>query len=254
MKSRIMQLLPIAGLLTTASVTPVVAQEAVLELDHAYLVVPPGAVGAIEALRRAGIRIDTETVSHDGEGTTSVAAFFENAYLELLWVDSSVAVDSAHLRDLADFRRAAAWSRTGASPFGIGLHFLAGSLTDLQIPVRLDTIPETRPPAAYVLLRQPAESLAPDVFIMPGARAVPAWIDRFRRREPERFEHPAGVHRITGIIVHTAIGQYPASARLDLRRVRFADSSNAFMEVEFDGGAQGRIHDLRPVLPLILSY
>jgi hypothetical protein len=256
MASHIRHLLPLTGLLTVAAApsTPAVAQQAVLELDHAYLVVPPGAAAAIQALRQAGIHVDTETVRHDGEGTTSIAAFFENAYLELLWVDSSVTVDSAHQRDLTDFRRAASWRETGASPFGIGLHFQAGSPADLGIPFRLDPIPDTQPPAAYVLLRQPAESLAPDVFIMPDDRAVTTWLDRFRRREPEQFAHPAGFHRMTRVIVHTALGQYPASARLDLRRVRFADSPTAFLEVEFDDGVRGQIWDLRPRLPLILSH
>ena len=155
--------------------------------------------------------IDTETVRHDGEGTTSLAAFFENAYLELMWVDSSVAVDSAHQLDVVDFRRAAAWRQTGASPFGIGLHFLSGSPSDLPVPFRLDVVPETRPTTYYVLLRQPEESLAADVVISPPDRAITSWLRGYRTRQPARFAHPAGVRRITRVVVRGAHAQASVS-------------------------------------------
>ncbi len=228
----------------------VTAQGPILELDHAYVVVPPGAAAAIQALRQVGIVIDTETVRHDGEGTTSLAAFFENAYLELMWVDSSVAVDSAHQLDVAEFRRAAAWRQTGASPFGIGLHFLSGTRSGLSIPFRLDAVPESRPGSYYLLLRQPEESLAADVFVMPPDRAVTSWLGGYRKRQPDRFAHPAGVRRITRVVVAAA----PRFAALDVRLVRFVESSGPLLlEIEFDGGLRGQTWDLRPALPVILS-
>lgn len=97
-----------ALLLLSATSPALAAQDVRLELDHAYVLVPPGGADAVKALERAGIVIDTEAVRHEGEGTTSIAAFFENGYLELMWVDSGVAVDSAHQLDMAEFRRASA--------------------------------------------------------------------------------------------------------------------------------------------------
>ncbi len=231
-----------------------VAQAPVLELDHAYILVPPGAVQALAALRQAGVQIDTNTFRHDGEGTTSMAAYFENGYLELMWVDSSLTVDSAHVDDVADFQRGAAWRESGASPFGVGLHFLSGALADLGIPTRLDPIPETNPQTYWVLLRQPAESLAPDLFIMPRNRAVPAWIERFRRRSPETFAHAAGMHRITRVVIHGTAAQRPRAATLDLRPIRFEESREPLLEMEFDGGRQGKRRDLRPALPVVLAW
>jgi hypothetical protein len=237
----------------TTSATVASAQATALELDHAYTLVPPGAVAAINALRRVGIVIDTQTVKHDGEGTTSIAAFFENAYLELMWVDSSVSVDSAHQLDVAEFRRATAWRETGASPFGVGLHFLSGSVADLTTPYRLDVVPESDPAEYYVILRQPAESLAADVFIMPQDGAVTSWIGRFRNRQPNRFAHPAGFRRITRVVVHGTHAMPSALAGLDVRLVGFVASSEPLMEVQFDGGGRGETWDLRPALPVILS-
>ncbi len=232
----------------------VAAQAPVLELDHFYIMVPPGAAEALAALRGAGLVIDSATLRHEGEGTVSMAAFFENGYLELMWVDSSVAVDTAHQDDVVDFKRATAWRRTGASPFGLGLHLLSGAESDFTGRYRLDPIPETDPQEYWVLLRQPAETLAPDMFIMPKDRAVPAWIDRFRSRRPERFAHPAGMHRITRVVIHETAAQRPQAAGLDIRLVRFVEGTEPLLEVEFDGGGQGKRRDLRPALPIVLSW
>lgn len=244
---------PSKGMLAVASTLLMASSTApVLELDHVYVVVTPGAVAATEALRRVGIVIDTVTSRHDGQGTASRAAFFENAYLELLWIDSSVTVDSLHRGDLADFVRAAAWRQSGASPFGIGLHFLSGSPADFTIPTRRDSAARLRPGTYYVLLRQPAESLAPDVFTMPDDRAVTSWIGRFRSRRPDLFSHPSGARRITGITIRAPASQRPRAAELETRLVRFEEASSPELVLEFDGGQLGKTLDLRPALPIIL--
>lgn len=225
----------------------------VLELDHVYIVVTPGAVAEAAALRRAGLVIDTAVTRHDGQGTASRAAFFENGYVELLWVDSAVTVDSLHRSDLADFQRASAWRHTGASPFGVGLHFLSGSPADLPIPTRLDSAARLGPGTYYVLLRQPAETLAPDIFVMPTGRAVPAWIGRYRRRRPDVFTHPLGAGRITHVTLRGPPQQRPRAATLETRLVSFEAASDPCLVVEFDGGRRGERWDLRPALPLILQ-
>lgn len=245
----------VAGLLSVSSGSPrtTAAQSPVLELDHVYVVVAPGAAAAAEALRRVGIVIDSNVTRHDGQGTASRAAFFENTYLELLWVDSSVTVDSLHRLDLAEFVRAAKWRQSGASPFGIGLHFLSGTVADLTIPTRLDSAARLRPGTYYVLLRQPEELLAPDVFIMPDDRAVTTWLGRYRSRRPDLFSHPWGVRRITRIFVRGPANQLPRSATLDTRLVRFEVANSPYLVLEFDGGHVGETLDLRPALPVILQ-
>ena len=241
-------------LLVGATVRPgtLPAQAPVLELDHVYIVVPPGAAQAVQALRKAGVFIDTATNRHDGEGTTSMAAFFQNTYLELLWVDSTLTVDSAHQTDAADFRRAAAWRDTGASPFGLGLHFRTGTLADLRLPVTLDPVAGSDPPAFYILLRQPPESLATDLFVMPQERAVTSWIEAYRTRRPDLFAHPSGVQRVTRIVIQGPLAQRPRAMDLDLRPIRFEVASEPLLLIDFDGGQGTQIWDLRPALPVVL--
>ena len=254
MIKRLTTTLSAAALLMASASSPCViaAQAPVLELDHIYVVVPPGAAAAVQALRQVGLVIDTSVERHVGQGTASMAAFFENAYLELLWVDSSVTVDSMHHLDLADFVRAAAWRQSGASPFGVGLHLLSGTPSDLGIPIRLDSAARMRPGTYYVLLRQPEESLAVDVFITPDYVAVTSWLGRYRNRRPDLFTHPLGVRRITRALVRGQPNQRPRASKVEPRLVRFEDASSPQLVLEFDGGHRGQTWDLRPVLPLIL--
>ena len=254
MAPRLTDILRLGAILAAVLPGALPAQAPVLELDHVYIVVRPGAAEAVRALQLAGILIDTTADRHDGEGTVSMAAFFHNAYLELLWVDSTVPVDSAHQTDVADFRRAADWARTGASPFGLGLHFRTGGPTDVRFPMTRDPIPESDPPAEYLLLRQAAESLAVDLFIMPADRAVTNWLGRYSARRPDLFAHPLGVQRITRVVVRGSPAQRPKAADLDLRPVRFEEAAEPLLLVEFDDGQAGKTRDLRPALPMILRW
>ena len=229
------------------------AQSPVLELDHIYIVVPPEAAKASRALGLAGLVVDTSVTRHEGQGTASIAVFFENTYLELLWVDSSVTADSLHRLHLADFIRAATWRQSGASPFGVGLHFLSGTREELGIPVRLDSAAHLRPGTYYVLLRQPAESLAVDMFIMPDYSAVTSWLARYRDRRPDLFAHLMGARRITRAVIRGRPDQRPRAAGVDPRLLRFEDAGDPLLVLEFDGGRRGERWDLRPDLPLILQ-
>jgi len=231
---------------------PVGAQRAVLELDHFYVVIQSPVGRAAESLRRAGVVIDTTVAHHDGQGTASLAAFFDNAYLELLWIDPATSVDSAKRSDYDDFRRAADWRVSGASPFGLGLHFVEGDATGLTIPVRRDPAPHLGRDVYYLLLRQPEELLAADLFVMPAQAAVANWIDRFRGRHPDLFAHPSGAHRITRVILHGTPANRARALDLDLRMIRFEHAATQYAIVEFDPASQGREWDLRPVLPLVL--
>jgi hypothetical protein len=232
--------------------TQVLAQRPILELDHFYIVVQPPAAHTADALRRAGIVVDTTIAHHDGQGTASVAAFFENAYLELLWVDSATPVDSAHRADLAAFRRAANWRESGASPFGLGLHFLSGTAADLSTPARREAAPHLGADMFYLLLRQPEESQAADIFVMPPTAAVTRWLDRFRGRRPNLFAHPLGAHRITRVLLHGSPGNRPRALDLDLGSLGFESAPTQYAIIEFDGARLGREWDLRPALPLVL--
>src|SRR5882724_5359721 len=96
------------------------------ELDHILVVCPAGAEVAARALHRVGLTEGSRN-HHEGQGTACRRFFFENVYLELLWVSDPDEAQSEPARRTRLWER---WSRLpqGACPFGIVLR--AGSSTD----------------------------------------------------------------------------------------------------------------------------
>jgi len=228
-------------------------QGTLVELDHVFVVVSPGGKAEIATLRSAGLTLDTELSKHPGQGTASISALFENAYLELIWVDSTVRVDRELASINAWFQRAAAWRITGASPFGLGLRRLPGATADLPVPVTRQSAPWLKPGTAYELLHQKADSLAADFFVLPNDRTVPSWIGWVRERTPAQLKHSSGDRALTRVRVHGPTPHQPtAFARLRPSPVEFVSSSDVFLELYMNGGKRGQRIDLRPTLPIVL--
>ncbi|HST23622.1 MAG TPA: VOC family protein, partial [Blastocatellia bacterium] len=105
-----------------------------LELDHILIWVTKGAP-EIKALEDIGLQAFGETTHHIGQGTASKVFVFENAYLELIWVDDEQAATKNAARTGINMKTRAQWKQTGASPFGIGLHYLPGKASAAPFPV-----------------------------------------------------------------------------------------------------------------------
>ena len=229
------------------------AQDPRVELDHVFITVQHGADAEMAALRSAGLTVDSMVSRHDGQGTASVGVMFRNAYLELIWPDSTVSVEPQHAATAQWFRDAAAWRTNRHSPFGLGLHRMPGDTAVLPVPVELEPAEWLEPGAAYELLHQPADSLAADFFVVPPISAVPSWIARFLERSPELLQHPGGGDEIALLRVHGPAEQEPAAFPV-LRpgRVEMVRGPEPLLELHLtSGGTHDRV-DLRPVLPLVV--
>ena len=236
-----------------ASPVCVFAQTPRVELDHVFIVVKPGAVAEIQALRSAGLTLAPDTSRHAGQGTASLGIFFENAYLELIWLDSSVSVAREKAETAKWFGSAAAWRTSGHSPFGIGLRRLAGDTASLRVPVERDAAPWLGPNAAYELLLQPADTMAADFFVVPVQAALPMWITRVRNRTPELLQHRSGDRRITLVRIHGPANHHPIAFRTLLPAlIEMVSAREPLLELQLDNGVRGQRTDLRPILPMVI--
>jgi hypothetical protein len=227
--------------------------QAHVELDHLFIVVRPGAVAEMAALRSAGLTFTSMPSKHDGQGTASIGVLFENVSLELIWVDSTVSIDSDHLRTSQWFRKAEAWRTNGSSPFGLGLRRQPNDSAPLPVPVEREPAAWLEAGEAYELLRQPSDSLAADFFVVPHRTAQPAWIARVRDRAPELLQHPSGARMVSRVRVYGSPSHEPAAfAALRPEPVQMVRASEPLLELYLDDGARGERVDLRPVLPLVL--
>jgi hypothetical protein len=98
-----------------------IGSEAKLEFDHVWIVVTRDAPERL-ALERAGLKISPDLNRHDGQGTASISAEFQNSYLELMWPDPTVSVAPGAERGVEKFKNRMNWRTSGWCPIGIGLH------------------------------------------------------------------------------------------------------------------------------------
>jgi hypothetical protein len=228
------------------------APKPLVELDHVYVVVPDYQ-DAARHLGEAGITLDTAFVSrHEGGGTASVSALFENAYLEILWVEPTVSVEEANRSDVEEFVRATAWSEGEPSPFGIGLRRTPGAPDSLPYSGDRESA-EWAEPGTFFFSFHTSSDDEPAVFVVPEYIALTTWIDQARDEDPSLLDHGLGVSQITAVIIRT--GSPPAAAEeIQLGSLEFHPSALPLMELVFDEGHQGATLDLRPGLPMILRY
>jgi hypothetical protein len=88
------------------------------ELDHVFMAVDD-AVDAERTLTGFGLAFGLHAVHH-GQGTANACAFFDNAYLELLWRHDEAELQSARVRSLG-LQERLRWRETGACPLGVAL-------------------------------------------------------------------------------------------------------------------------------------
>lgn len=212
-------------------------------LDHVFVAVDDPGAGA-DALSAAGFR-EGPSRDHPGQGTASRGVFFENAYLELIWLTDATDAASEPTRRTRLLERTS--GARGACPFGIALRGGGGEPPPMPFATwayRPQYVPEGTAIPVGVNSEVPGEPL---LFVLPW-RTEAAW---------PAPEHPNGARRITGVRLEleeggTFSGEVAAVVRAGLIEVRRGGAW--LMDVELDHGASGAELDLRPEIPLRITW
>jgi hypothetical protein len=144
-----------------------------LACDHVWTHVTADAPEA-KTLNDAGLRLLPTPIHHTGMGTASTGFIFNNAYLELLWIEDPHALSQA----APEFARSLLGGR-GASPFGIGLR---RATEDDEVPFETTTITAewikagTSIQAARRAADRPLAD--PPIFVVPRHMAFPEFKDQ----------------------------------------------------------------------------
>jgi Glyoxalase-like domain len=213
------------------------------EIDHLFVLTHAGAPVA-EALVRLGIT-EGRPNRHAGQGTANRRFFFDNAMLELCWVESEVEARSLPARPLRLADRAKERS-TGACPFGICLR--ARDAATIVPPFHSF---EYRPSffhaghVAHIAHHTPlSEPLWFFIARSPGADALPV-----EQRRPTT--HRIGIANITEVTI--TLPQTPSTvteAAAAASRVAVQIGGEHHLQIAFDGGRKGRVHHFGPGLPV----
>jgi len=220
--------------------------------DHVWIMVSPNAPERA-ALERAGFQIAGEVNRHDGQGTASITVEFHSTFLELLWLDPTVPVSPGLERAAEKFRQRTLWRTSGWCPFGIGVRRTTEKQAPLPFPTWSAAAPWMPPGSAHEMLTPRDDTKSPSLFIPPRTMADIAE----QAARGARFQHPIGVHDITGVRLLSPRTYEPIEPLKYLQNqgvLTLKQDEQWVLELTFDGGAKKLAKDLRPDLPLIIHY
>ena len=185
--------------------------------------------------------------THPGQGTACRRFFFANAYLELVWVSDSEEARSDMALPTRLWDR---WSQRGqaASPFAVVLRPADGD-AGMTPPFQSTSYrPEYMPPGSTIEMARGTLLSDPEIFYLGFQR------DRARLgREP--IDHEPPLRSLSRVTVWTpAAPSAAARAIADTGLFDLRQGEAHLMELSFDGARRPGQADLRPDLPLILSW
>ena len=172
-----------------------------LELDHFFVFVERDAKETAPKLEEGGL-VPTFRRRHDGQGTANLCYVFDNAYLELLWVDDP------KLLSRATFRRTRLWERSrwrsdGNSPFGVCVR----APEPLPFPCWLWQQPDLPPGLFLEVAKVVSDPEVPFLFRFPGTLRPDHWpADQIGARQ-----EAAGLAEISGL----TLAALPTAEQLD---------------------------------------
>ena len=230
------------------------------EVDHVWILVSPGAPQRA-AFERLGLIPAPGVNRHVGQGTASITFEFKNAFVELLWVDSSVPVAPGSEAAVRKFTRRQQWATSGGCPFGIALHRTPDAPDSLPFeswPLHQQWMP---PGVSFAMLTPRADSLSPALWVMPRSTAVKdlddpasAPVDSIRATA---LRQPGYMSTLTRVRLVCTPSYRPTDAMSELARegvFELRQERGWLLILTFNGGVRRRTRDLRPELPVLVRY
>jgi glyoxalase-like protein len=214
-----------------------------LEFDHIFICCSPGAPEG-DALVRLGF-IEGSPNTHPGQGTANRRFFFDNAFVELLWVSDPAEVRSEQTRRTKLWER---WSQraSGACPFGIVFRPKDGHAAPAPFAT-WKYCPNYLPSGLAIEFAEDIPLDEPELVYLP-------FIQRSGPPAHEPTKHALPIRQVCGIEIGlpsvACLSQSSQTVRsAGLIAYRFA--AEHVLELTFFA-AQEITLDLRPTLPLLL--
>jgi len=220
-----------------------------MEIDHIFICVTAGAPEA-EALKEFGLTEGSRN-DHPGQGTANRRFFFQNMFIELLWLVDSQEARSEITRPTMLFERLSD-EGSGTSPFGIC--FRPANQGEKKAPFPSWSYkPAYLPSNLQVAIAELAPLSEPMWFFLSfGSRPDAAAKER---RQP--LLHQTGFREATSVRVSLPKFKQlsaPAICAAQSQSIGIAEGTVHLLEIGFDNEANGSSHDFRPILPLLFRW
>lgn len=224
--------------------------ESLLEIDH--IVICVSAPIPASALADLGLVSPSQPLCRSQQGTASRLIFFENAYLELIWVEDETAAEIYAMQSGIDFLARANWQQTQASPFSIALrpkpepHRLNSTFTDDSQPLINFSADNWR------------AQVEPLCFMIPESVSLISLLDSTSVTHQQLLSHTAQIQQLTSasIALNARTKLTDSITLLDREGVVSIElQSEPLLNLTFDHRIQKQMLDLRELgIPAVLNY
>jgi hypothetical protein len=220
------------------------------ELDHIFILTTIDAPGAAR-LVESGLTEGAPN-THLGQGTACRRFFFDNAYLELVWVHDEAEAKSEQVRPTRLWDR---WLGRDGEVCSMGFCFRPGQPETANVPFAgWEYRPPYLPNPLCIHIASNVDLLTePMLCYLAFAKRS----DRYAVAKRQPLEHPAGLREITRAeLVSPHADSLSPSLRglVGASLMRLRPGTRYLVELGFDGESQGNKADCRPELPLVLYW
>jgi hypothetical protein len=226
-----------------------------MELDHIFIFTDNAGQAAYE-LQQLGLTEGSSNV-HIGQGTSCRRFYFNNAYLELVWVSNEEEIKNGAVAETKLWERSQ-YKQTGYCPFGFCFRRIkenkesAGLIFDDGWQYRPPYLPQN----VYAHIASNKEFPAePMLFEMPFFGLAPK---DYSEEKKQPLHHTIGFQQITKVTVTlpAPVEKLSPSLQQVIRHsiIQVVPGNTFSIEVEFDEGSAGKLQDFMPLLPLTIRW
>lgn len=234
--------------------TQLLTNETLLQIDHIFVCLETAPDK--QFLKDSGLICSDNVTYHPQQGTASSLIFFENTYIELIWVEDQIMAEIYAMRSGIDFIARAYSPEKAASPFGIALH---------QKPhiVRPEyTSSQLNHNASEQFINFAASNLAaqtePLCFMIPESVSFSTIFNPLLEAHRKLINHPLGITKLTNTRIAMSKPGFLTNPISMLQRdgiIEIEQNSSPLLELTFDYGRRIENIDLRAInIPIVLKY
>jgi hypothetical protein len=221
-----------------------------LEIDH-ISIYDIDNLSNVFLLQNLGLHCSEQVIERKSQGTISILFFFENMYLELVHLADRDMAKKFEIERGINILNRCRWRQTGASPFGFGLR-----TKPIFIPPKSNT--HNIEMVNYNNFSTENLSLIeePLCFIIPNHLALTTWLNPLNINHQQLTSHPLEIKKLTNANLTISSKKVTNVVALlnDSQVFAIKQGDSPLLELKFDRAARGKIIDVRPVLPMIISY
>ena len=234
--------------------TQLLTHETLLQIDHIFVCLETAP--DINFLKNLGLICSDNTTYHPQQGTASSLIFFENTYIEFIWVDDETMAEIYAMHSGIDFIARSYSLEKTASPFGIALHQKPDVIHQYRNSLKINhkTSEQFINFANSNLVAQ-AEPLC---FMIPESISFSNIFNPQFEAHQKLINHPLEIKKLTNTkIAMRKIGKLtnPISMLDRDGIIEIEQNSSPLLELTFDYSVQGESIDLRSIgIPIVLKY